>query len=59
MALLQKHGEGNYFHLLWWFCYEEGDGINVVAFFYGGGVVKKALTTHNFFLFFFSLVLLV
>jgi len=36
-----------------WFCYEEGDGNNVIAFFYGGGDdVKKAMTFGDFFSFF-------
>ncbi len=50
MALLQKHGEGNYLRLSWWFCCEEGDGSNVVAFFYDGGVVRKVLVVGVFFL---------
>jgi len=33
-ALLQGNGE---FAFLLWFCYEEGDGSNVVTFLYGGG----------------------
>jgi len=33
-ALLQGIGE---FVFLLWFCWEEGDGNNVVAFLYGGG----------------------
>ncbi len=32
-ALLQGNGE---FAFLLWFCYEEGDGNNVVTFLYGG-----------------------
>jgi len=41
-----------------WFCYEEGDGNNVVTFLYGGGVVEKAiffLVVFSFFCFFFFL----
>jgi Trk-type K+ transport system membrane component len=44
---------------LWWFCWEEGDGNNVVAFLYGGDIVKKAMVACDFFFCFFSLVLLV
>jgi hypothetical protein len=52
MVLLQKN---DYHHLFQCFCYEEGDGNNVVTFFYGGGVVKKvmAIGCHRFFFFFF------
>jgi hypothetical protein len=35
-----------------WFCYEEGDGNNVVTFLYGGGVVEKAMAKGGFFPFF-------
>ncbi len=35
-----------------WFCWEEGDGNNVIAFLYGGGVVKKAMVVGYFILFF-------
>jgi hypothetical protein len=50
MALLQKNGN---LHLFWWFCWEKGDGSNVIAFLYGGDVVKKAMATIGFFFFFF------
>jgi hypothetical protein len=41
-----------------WFCYEEGDGNNVVTFLYGGGVVEKViffLVVFSFLCFFFFL----
>jgi len=39
----------------WWFCYEEGDGSNVVAFLYGGGGVKNVMAIKSFLLFSFFL----
>jgi hypothetical protein len=49
--------------LFLWFCYEEGDGNNVVTFLDGGGVIKKAMVEGNFFSFiylnFFFVVLLI
>jgi hypothetical protein len=36
MALLQRNGD---LRLFWWFCYEEGDSSDVVAFLYGGGFI--------------------
>jgi hypothetical protein len=33
-ALMQGNGE---FAFLLWFCYEEGDGSNVITCLYGGG----------------------
>ncbi len=55
-----KKGDGNCSCLLRWFCYEEGNDSNVIAFFYGGGVAKKAMATSFFLLsfFLFSLVFL-
>jgi hypothetical protein len=35
----------------WWFCYEEGDGSNIVTFLYGGWVVKKAMGAKDFIFF--------
>ncbi len=59
-GFVAKKGDGNYRHFFWWFCYEKGDGSNVVAFFYGGGGMKKVMATGYRHLFFFSsLVLLV
>jgi hypothetical protein len=55
-GFIVKNGDCNYYHFFRWFCCEEGDGSNVVAFFYGGGVMKKAMAIGDFF---FSLVLLV
>jgi len=52
-GFVAKKNDGNYHHLFRWFCYEEGDGNNVIAFSYGGGVVKKAMVTSGFFLSFF------
>jgi hypothetical protein len=40
-----------------WFCYEEGDGSNVVTFLYGGGVVEKVMDRGNFFSFFCFLLM--
>ncbi len=54
-GFVTKNGNDNYCHLFQWFCYEEGDGNNVVAFFYGDGVMKKAMATCSLF-FSFSLV---
>ncbi len=63
-GFVAKKGDDNYGYLFQWFCYEEDDINNVVAFFYGGRFVKKAMATgcrHLFFFFSFSsyLVLLV
>jgi hypothetical protein len=46
MGLLRKNDD---LHLFWWFCYEEGDVNNVIAFLHNGGVVKKTMATYNFF----------
>jgi len=54
MGLLQKMATITIVTFLW-FCYEEGDGNNVVAFFYGDGVMKKVMATCSL-LFSFSLV---
>jgi hypothetical protein len=35
--------------LFLWFCYEEGDGSNVITFLYGGGVMEKAIVEGDFF----------
>jgi hypothetical protein len=48
-ALQQGNGE---FAFLLWFCYEEGDGSNVVTFLYGGDffflfIVAYALVHYN------------
>jgi len=53
MVLLQKNGDDNYLRLFGWFCYEEGDDSNVVAFFCGGGVMKKVMVAGCFLLSFF------
>jgi hypothetical protein len=39
------------------FCYEKGDGNNVVTFLYGGGVVENAMARGSFFFSFFVVLL--
>jgi len=52
-GFVAKKGDNNCYRLFQWFCYEEGDGNNVVAFFYGGAVVKKAMVVNYHHLFYF------
>ncbi len=55
-GFVAKKGDDNCCGLFRWFCYEEGDGSNVVTFFYGGGAMKKAMLVNyrRLFFFFFS-----
>jgi hypothetical protein len=42
-GFVAKTGDNKCHSLFLWFCYEKGDGNNVITYFYGGGVVKKAM----------------
>jgi hypothetical protein len=52
-GFIAKNGNGNYRHLLQWFCYEKGDDNNVITFLHGGGVMKKVRGPGGFLFFFF------
>ncbi len=62
-GFVAKKENSNYHSLFRWFCCEESDGSNVIAFFYGGGAVKNMMTVSYcrifFFIFFIFWVLLV